>query len=76
MLEVGLRIRISHTALLLLLLLLAVMGFFGGGDFLFFNYLFYLFIFGCVGSLLRCAGFSLRVASLVAEHGLQAPGLQ
>ena len=33
----------------------------------------YLFIFGCVGSSLRCAELSLRCPSLpVAEHGLQA----
>ena len=55
-------------------------------------YLFYLFIFGCVGSSLLCAGFPscgewgplfvvvrellTEVASLVAEHGLQVHGLQ
>ena len=54
--------------------------------FVFLKYI-YLFIFGCVGSSLLCAGFLwLRragatlccgvQASLVAEHGLQAHGLQ
>ena len=53
---------------------------------------FIYFIFGCIGSLLLRTGFSLvgkrgllfiavrrrliAVASLVAEHGLQARGLQ
>ena len=52
-----------------------------------FIYLFVcLFIFGCVGSLLlhtasggysvAVCGFLITVASLVAEHGLQARGLQ
>ena len=45
------------------------------------NFFFNLFIFGCIGSSLLYEGFSLRwlliaVASLVAEHGLQARGLQ
>ena len=44
-------------------------------DFFFKIYLFYLFIFGCIGSSLRCAGFSLRWL-LVAEHGLYARRLQ
>ena len=49
-------------------------------------YLFYLFIFGCVGSSLQCAGFSLRwllllrstgsrrAGSVVVAHGLSSCG--
>ena len=60
--------------------------FFFFNKFILFIYLFYLFIFGCVGSSLLRAGFSscsewgplfiavrgllIVVASLVAEHGL------
>ena len=41
----------------------------------FFNiYLFYLFIFGCIGSLLRCTGFSLRWLLLLWSTGSRRAG--
>ena len=50
----------------------------------FYKFIYFVyFIFGCIGSLLLCVAFSLvvvrglltAVASLVAEHRLQACGL-
>ena len=40
----------------------------------FFNYLFYLFIFGRNGSLLRCTGFSLQWLLLLRSTGSRRPG--
>ena len=46
--------------------------------YIFFLFLFYfflnLFIFGCVGSLLRCAGFSLRWLLLLRSMGSRCTG--
>ena len=39
------------------------------GAFFFKIYLFYLFIFGCIGSSLGCAGFSLRWLLLLQSTG-------
>ena len=42
--------------------------------FFFFLNLFYLFIFGCVGSSLRCTGFSLRWPLLLRSTGSRHAG--
>ena len=44
-----------------------------------FLFIFKIYLFGCIGSLLLCVGFSLVAASgasVVAEHGFSARGLQ